>query len=599
MRRLLPLALSVMFANQLHAAPLQHLEIEVDGQPVRLTLTPRDATENSAFAHGEHFRGHIEGEPDSWVRLSRINGQWQGLIHSRSGIHVLETEAAGNRKARALSEIDAPMQCGNDVHTESEASGLRSAMRATQGNFDTLCEDAVDGVCAGIEVEMVFDQEFVSTFPGNYEAQGASLLNMVEGFYLESFGIRFNTLGMTYLDKQVFLDESTSTDFLGDIREKKLNGELEFVKNPSAIMHVVRGKPFTDATTAGIAWVKGLCNASGYSSGSSVLYRQSAGGSPSLSLTALVTTHEIGHNLGALHDNSAEVACPSGFIMDAMVNPYANDFSTCSKTAIKGYLGDVSGWAQCTNYPIRMNVNADAENPLALPAVQPVTHRFTVNYVEGYARPRSAAVTLELEGAVASAATIDGGSCQRSEDQQQVTCVLSATGTPTLTLTLEPRWAVASIALQPVFGDGGNIFNVADDDGRYRYELRTEGPAAPSELSARLDASQVVLRWQDNTPNETGFDIQRRTVGERWSTIGTTQPDMTEYRDTLASTGMYEYRVIALRADINSGPSNIASVSSTPAEQWYESSGGGSGGHLGAGGLFLASLLLLRRRVRV
>lgn len=593
MRRTLPLFASLIISSQLYASPEVPLEINIDGVPVKLMLTPRNRAENAAFAHGDHYRGYVDGQSGSWVRLSHIDGQWQGLIQTRTGVHVLDSHDGTEKRARALAEMEAPMQCGADLGAPTENTTLRSAVRETLGNFDTLCNDAIDGICAGVEVEMVFDGAFISTFPSNYEAQAASLLNMVEGFYVDDFGIRLNNLGMTFLDSTVFPDESSSTDYLNEIRDKKARGTLDFVTNPRAILHVVRGKPFTDSTTAGIAWVGGLCNSNGYSSGTSVLYSQTPSGSPSLPLTALVTTHEIGHNLGAKHDTAPEVNCPSGYIMDAMVNPNAHEFSSCSRTTVKGFLGDISGWKACTNYPTKISVVADVSNILTLNAPESIDHRFAINYLKGYATPPAASVTLDMEGASAHAAELGGTPCSLSADKVQVICPLTRSGT--LTVTLEPQWTRATVTIQPAFATKDDVFNVADNNGRYEYQFTTPGPASPSELSARLDGNQASLSWQDNTVDETGFEVQRRAKNGEWIIVTTTMADTPRYTDSLPTYGTFEYRVLTLREDINSAPSNIASVIATATSADNDHHGGG--GSLGLSGLILAAANLLRRRI--
>ncbi len=588
------LFVSVLLGSPLHAATVQHLVLEVDGRQVDVQLTPRERRENPAFSHGEHFRGHIAGEPGSWVRFSHIDGQWQGLINTSDGLHVLEPVKKGVKRARALADLNAHFQCGTlpSFTPKASAVGLNAAVRDTIDDFENLCDDAIDGVCAGVEVEMVFDKEFVAAFPDDYEAQGASLLNMVEGFYLDGFGIRLNALAMTYLDSDVFITDATSENFLTDVRLKKEANELDFVTNPSAILHVVRGTPFTDPTTAGIAWLGGLCSTSGFSSGTSVLYRQSMQSTPSLAITSLITTHEIGHNLGARHDDSSDVGCTSGYIMNSMVDPFADSFSSCSQTAIKGFLGNLTTWAACTDYPVKMEVTPDPENDLALEAPSSISHQFTIDYVQGYQTPAGPVITLTLEGAEASAAQIEDRLCAIASDHKSVTCAVSSATSSLLTLTLDPKWARSTVTLQPEFGVSSNVFNLADDDGRYTYALVTAGPAAPGDLRASIDGRTVNLAWEDNTSDETGFELQRRASGGTWDVIATLGVNVARYTDTVPSEGTYEYRVLALRADINSGPSNIASTSYF-AFNLDDKHGSGGGTGLGTW-LMVAAMSLLR-----
>src|SRR5581483_2217091 len=62
-------------------------------------------------------------------------------------------------------------------------------------------------------------------------------------------------------------------------------------------------------------------------------------------------------------------------------------------------------------------------------------------------------------------------------------------------------------------------------------------PAAPSNLTATAVASnQVVLAWQDNSTNETGFIIERSSNGGKsWSQVGQIGTDITTFTDTSVS----------------------------------------------------------------
>ena len=73
-------------------------------------------------------------------------------------------------------------------------------------------------------------------------------------------------------------------------------------------------------------------------------------------------------------------------------------------------------------------------------------------------------------------------------------------------------------------------------------------PAAPSNLIATaLSANTIRLIWRDNSNNEHGFRIERKTTSTGWwSEIATVSADVTTYRDTALSTATaYSYRMRA------------------------------------------------------
>jgi formylglycine-generating enzyme required for sulfatase activity len=89
-------------------------------------------------------------------------------------------------------------------------------------------------------------------------------------------------------------------------------------------------------------------------------------------------------------------------------------------------------------------------------------------------------------------------------------------------------------------------------------------PLAPSNLSASgYSATQINLGWTDNSNNEDGFTIERKTdAGGTYSQVGTAGADSTSYQDTgLACETAYYYQV---RSHNQAGESNYSeAVSAT------------------------------------
>src|SRR5260370_33900437 len=78
-----------------------------------------------------------------------------------------------------------------------------------------------------------------------------------------------------------------------------------------------------------------------------------------------------------------------------------------------------------------------------------------------------------------------------------------------------------------------------------------DGPAAPSKLTiTSVVSNKVSLSWTDNSNNETGFKIQRKTgVTGTYVTIVTTGANVTTYNDSTVTDGtLYYYQVSATNA---------------------------------------------------
>lgn len=88
-------------------------------------------------------------------------------------------------------------------------------------------------------------------------------------------------------------------------------------------------------------------------------------------------------------------------------------------------------------------------------------------------------------------------------------------------------------------------------------------PLNPSEFaaSAPTSSTSASLSWQDNSSDETGFRIERRTnAGGAWSTLATLPADTTSHTDTGPFTqgNVYYYRVLATSAVGDSAAPNEA-----------------------------------------
>ena len=91
-------------------------------------------------------------------------------------------------------------------------------------------------------------------------------------------------------------------------------------------------------------------------------------------------------------------------------------------------------------------------------------------------------------------------------------------------------------------------------------------PTAPTSLTATLVSStKVSLSWTDNSTDESGFKIERKTGSGSYGLVGTTAANTTTYVDsTVSSNTTYTYRVYSYNSAGNSPTySNEATISTT------------------------------------
>jgi len=106
----------------------------------------------------------------------------------------------------------------------------------------------------------------------------------------------------------------------------------------------------------------------------------------------------------------------------------------------------------------------------------------------------------------------------------------------------------------------------------------------PSDLSATTaSSSEIDLSWTDNSSNESGFKIERKTEsGGAYAEIDTVGAGVISYSSTgLTASTAYYYRVRAYNSNGNSSYSSDTSATTSAA------SGGGGGG----GGCFITTVL--------
>lgn len=84
---------------------------------------------------------------------------------------------------------------------------------------------------------------------------------------------------------------------------------------------------------------------------------------------------------------------------------------------------------------------------------------------------------------------------------------------------------------------------------------------APSDLNAVASGSDIELNWSDNSSNETGFEVERKTANSLYVKLATVNAGITRLLDTDLNGGMqYTYRVRAINSSGASAYSNELTV---------------------------------------
>jgi len=380
--------------------------------------------ENTSFANqtstSKHYKGHVKGEEDDWVRISQLaDGAWSGLVSTGGEMHFVENEAPKDRYAiesRAFSSIAEHPVCGLDHshgHAHSIAdvlksqsallsagpqpspapAALQSALlvpQAIAADFTTACTgNIIDGTCVFADLQLVFDQEYQQALASDVQGNTDSIINMVEGYYLSLFNIAFNNINQVFLTDatDIYTSSNDASDVLDSVFSRRCEqqpasdfcrlvpsfdnagtGPSSFLQNDDSIIHFVTGRDFA-GTTAGVAFLGTLCSPTNV--GTSNLSRNFGGGI-SLAFTAAIIAHEIGHNFGANHDGAtladepgnttitsanASSCASTGFVMAATLGPgLPAGFSTCSEETITQAMATNINNSSCATAPVDLTI---------------------------------------------------------------------------------------------------------------------------------------------------------------------------------------------------------------------------------------------------
>ncbi|MDX5337222.1 MAG: M12 family metallo-peptidase [Marinobacter sp.] len=509
--RLMTTMVLLLMALPANAEPTDSLQLWIDGQSydVALTSNERLASALAQQTKGHHYRGQVAEDPQSWVRVSRLDGGWEGLAYVFGRMHAVGGDSARNQLANQSFSFQSAPQCGLDhAHTEAEISpdSIMSPImaQAVSASYDSLCENRVAGACLLLELEVAFDWQFQDRFPGDYQDRALSILNMVEGFYFEQLGIGLDTLSMTFLQSEVFTTSTSANDLLNDVRAKVADGSLPFQQNRRALFHLISGRDF-DGSTAGLAWVGTLCSAHGYGTGVTNAFDSNV-------LTAVVVAHELGHNLGSNHDGDKN-SCSDGFIMSAWANRNATSFSSCSESSFISTINNRASLDQCFNFPADVSLAESESNPEALAAAENFVAYFEVAYEQASQSADWLEVSGEIagEGAAFELVSIDGAACETDGSTYRCKDVVPGASNMALViqglagtgeeLVISQRVALISL--------NGEVLDVRPENNRLETRFTVE-PATESEPDSggeqTGDGGTIVRADPDQTGNNASVD---------------------------------------------------------------------------------------------
>ncbi len=450
-----------LFTQSLCAAEKTQLQVEIQGLQYQAIITENTflASKVSGIDEelsGKHYVGVLKDESNSWVRVSLVDGYWQGVVAVNNAMHVIQHQAVPTGTAAAtdsvmsstpVAEMDGLQgTCGRGDGTDtmldhvaqmSAASGTASATAPSplSATFAQICSQEVNGICIIAEVEIAFDLEFQAVFGAQATAQAMSILNIVDGHYMNDLKISIDAITVEMLSDDLFSTSVAASPILDagvlldDIEMKKNNAQIPFITNNNALTHVVTGRDFNGGTL-GVAYLGSVCEANGFSTGTSSIFFDNLT-TPNIALTAVVVAHELAHNLGSDHDGpGANVLCPSStFIMSPIINPAFNltNFSSCSAADIEATISALATPELCMDFPADVSIFENLGNGGLLNANLEFTASYTAFTLNGF----KAVDRINLTGTINQAEGIlidviaNGVNCTVAAGGESYSCIVA------------------------------------------------------------------------------------------------------------------------------------------------------------------------------
>jgi PKD repeat protein len=242
----------------------------------------------------------------------------------------------------------------------------------------------------------------------------------------------------------------------------------------------------------------------------------------------LMLQHELGHGLGFGHvsDPGALMyayCCNSANATDIACAQYTYPVGSSPTLAVQLAASPAGG-----ALPLPVTLTADVSGS----ATGSLTYAFWWNCTNtgtSIGSVSSGCGSLPNPAAGSCAENDKGARCnQVTADPQSVTHTYDTAGTFTAKVIVE-RGSVSPV------------------ESRSTVSVTGIPPLAPSNLVATaLSSSQITVSWKDNSSDELGFKLERKTGSGAWSQIATVSSDKTGYQNSgLQPSTLYSYRVRA------------------------------------------------------
>ena len=384
------------------------LDVESAGQRYSLILYPSPLVIDTDWANElldersppslAVYSGVVSGVANSWARVV-VNGQ------SVTGMISIDGQRSRLQPDQLLGTMDYYKSSTRDSISDQNSPDYLIPPLQKQGFQSRVAQ--VQSTTRLVPLSVVVDSAFDNYYGGQGIAQALDNLNMADGIYREH-GIALTVDKMQSLSSEnpaVVTDSSgTLESLLNSFRDYRLQQQTFF--DNSVLVYLFTGQNTTDRTL-GLAWIDTLCRVDGYDVGVTT---------PS-TYADVLTAHEIGHSLGALHDSETACVADSGKIMWPRISSNTHaQFSDCSQEKVA-----VARNRQCLLDAIDLRLSAsilDSQLTLTVTnsdAYMPATGRVLIESIDADIQWPPGCIVLSPDSAECVIADLSPSSAQTIE----------------------------------------------------------------------------------------------------------------------------------------------------------------------------------------
>lgn len=309
-------------------------ELLVDQQTMTLLLNESDAVNDVTIKGApavdvRAFSGIVMGQPDSWARITIDSQSVRGMISVFGERHELIPATTGGSLSDfhtlLLGDIDGNVDDELDralIPPKSEDS-LNNYLRSVRAAGTQLAPGTVSQVAL---IGVVIDSQYNDYHSGQGMSEALSILNTTDGIFREQLGVALKVDTVVVIDSRdndpMNLGSVSMETMMRNFKDYRLGSND--LGSDIGLATLFSGNKNNDAAL-GLAWIGSACRTDGFDVSVVTPYKN----------PSLLSTHEIGHTMGAQHDSDTACSSQNSHIMWPFLSSASGrSFSSCSQQSI-------------------------------------------------------------------------------------------------------------------------------------------------------------------------------------------------------------------------------------------------------------------------